>query len=435
MGKSIYLKFLRALDSKRAFIFLAVLFRLILELGYWAYVNPVHSYAGFSWEPNIVKYFESWCLFACLIVFLPYMFKKPSDFLMNILFFGLMAPLLAFYALADQIRSFLYIVILGYLIIAFIQKGRPLAKFNILQKGRVFAFVIICVGALGVTAWFIASGSFANFNLDLTQVYKYRRITGELIHIGPMGYINTWAWKVFGPTLLAIGLWQKKYWLVYLAIGLHVLWFGVSAHKSVLFYPVLIFFLWYWFRRSNSISFYPACLAAVVLLSLACFFLFNYNLPGSLFIRRVFFGPANNTFDYYEFFSKYPFVWWSNSSVSLGLIDSPYTVKPAELIGLWRGRESHVNNTFLSTGYMHAGILGIVIYGVLVGLLFRLIDSLATGDIPAWLAAAIIVVPSWSLLLSADLPASILTHGIGIGVVLLFLMRRTVRNQGGKNDL
>jgi hypothetical protein len=241
-----------------------------------------------------------------------------------------------------------------------------------------------------------------------------------------MGYINVWTWKVFGPALLTISLWRKKYWLAALVIGLHVYWFGVSAHKSVLFYPLLVIFIWFFFSHRSALIIVPLGAAGIVVASLLSFFILDYGLPASLFIRRVFYVIAKNTFDYYEFFSDHPRIWWSNSFFSLGLQNYPYDVSPAILIGQLRGTAAHINNSFLSTGYMHAGIYGIVLYGVFAGLLFRLIDSLATKGIPHWIVLGILVVPCQALLLSADLPTSLLTHGIGIGIFIIFLMRKSV---------
>jgi hypothetical protein len=415
---------LRAMASRGAFFVLGVFFRLSLEFGYWIFVNPIYSYAGFPWELTIIKYVESWFIFVFLVAFAPSKLSKPSDFFINVLLFGLMIPLLSFYGLADQSRQHLYIVILGYVLVAVFRSGRPL-RFPVLREGRIIAFLFVGAGVVGVSAWFVASGGISFFNLDLTQVYQYRRAAGAVISAGPMGYVNTWAWKVFGPVLLAIALWKKKYWMAIFVIGIHVFWFGVSAHKSVLFYPLLVVCIWFWFTRSNALGIVPLGSMMVILLTLLIFYLFDYILPASLFVRRVFYVIANNTFDYYEFFSNNPLVWWSNSSVSLGLLDYPYDIGPAKLIGRWRGTESHVNNTFLSTGFMHAGILGVVIYGILAGLLFRLIDSFATKGVPVWLVLAVLIVPSRSMLLSADLPTSLLTHGIGVGIIILFLVRRS----------
>ena len=98
-------------------------------------------------------------------------------------------------------------------------------------------------------------------------------------------------------------------------------------------------------------------------------------------------------------------------------------VPPAQLIGQHIGTDSHANNSFLSTGFAHAGIVGITIYSILVGLMFRLLDSVAVKGVPPWVAVAAVIVPSQALLVGADLPAAILTHGIGVSAVLLFLLR------------
>jgi len=82
-----------------------------------------------------------------------------------------------------------------------------------------------------------------------------------------------------------------------------------------------------------------------------------------------------------------------------------------------------VNNSFLSTGYMHAGLLGVVIYGVLVGLLFRVVDSLSHHGPPTWMCIAAVIVPMHSLLTSADFFTAMLTHGVGASLLLLFLAR------------
>lgn len=110
---------------------------------------------------------------------------------------------------------------------------------------------------------------------------------------------------------------------------------------------------------------------------------------------------------------------WS-SSITASFVDYPYELNPAKLIGSYLGTDSHANNSFLSTGYMHAGIPGVILYGILVGLLFRLIDSLSNKFVTPWVAVAVIIVPSQALLTSADLPTTLLTHGLGIALVILF---------------
>lgn len=399
----------------------AFFFRAVLEISYREFVNPIFAYSGFTLDVNTLKYLESWALYIALITAFPKRLNKPSDYLMVYLLFSFLAPLLVFYGLSNASREHLYIVLLAVLLMAFFRVGRPF-KLPLIQGGRTLAYLILGLGVVAVTSWMIQSGGLRFFNLDLSQVYEFRRDAGEVINQGVMGYLNTWATKVFGPMLLAIALWKKNYMLAASIIGLHVLWFGISSHKSVLFFPLLVIFTWVWFRYNKALALIPLGMAATVTVSLFVFLLFDYTFLGSLFIRRVFFVPPLLTFTYYEFFSENQFVYWSNS-ISSGYIQYPYDLNPAALIGAYRGTDSHANNSFLSTGYMHAGISGLILYGMLAGLLFRLIDSVSNKCVPPWVAVASIIVPSHSLLRSSDLPTALLTHGIGIAIVILFLLR------------
>jgi len=171
----------------------------------------------------------------------------------------------------------------------------------------------------------------------------------------------------------------------------------------------------------------PIIFATLVLLSFLLYLVIDDIWLGSLFIRRVFFVPPFLTFTYYEFFTLNEFVFWSSSITSL-FIDYPYELDPAKEIGVYMGAEGvHANASFLATGYMHAGIPGIIFYGIFVGLLFRLIDSLSVKGVPPWVGVASIIIPMQSLITSADLPTALLTHGVGLSIIILFLLRSAGR--------
>ncbi|MFO8084297.1 MAG: hypothetical protein R6U27_08270, partial [Desulfobacterales bacterium] len=309
-------KTFRFMEKKSVFVVVVIMFRLVLEAGYLLYVSPVYRYAGFILDFSSIKYFESWLIFVFLIYLAPYALKKPSDFFILMLFLGLIVPLLSLYAYANESRFTVYVVLLGYLLLNYIRKGRPLVNFRIVRDGVALALGLSMGGALLVSFWFIFSEAIAYFNLDLVKVYEFRDITGDVINVGPMGYINTWAVKVFGPFLLAFGLLRKNYKLAIFAIGLHVFWFGVTAHKAVLFYPLLIVFLWFYFQRTKALSLLPVSYFILIIVVLSIYLIIDYSLPASLFLRRVFYVIARNTFDYYIFFDSEPFVYWSNSITS-----------------------------------------------------------------------------------------------------------------------
>jgi hypothetical protein len=414
------------LEATHWFVLSAIVFRSLLEISYLGFVSPIYSYMGFILDIDPLKYIESWVIYAGMVFIFPKRLGKASDYLMVYLLFAFLAPLLVFYGLANTSREHAYIVLLGVFLILFFRGRRPL-RIPVLRDGKYIAYLLASLGVVVVTAWMIYSGGLKFFNLDFTRVYEFRREVGEVIRIGPMGYLVTWVTKVFGPVLLAIALWKKKYYIALMVCGLHVLWFGISSHKAVVFYPFLVTFIWMWFRNTKALAVVPVGMSLVIGFAYLLFILSSEVLAGSLLIRRVFFVPSNLTFAYYEFFSQNQFVFWSNSITS-AFVDYPYELHPAELIGRYIGTDAHANNSFLATGYMHAGITGIAAYGVLVGLLFRIIDSLAHKGVPPWVAIASIIVPSQSLLVGADLPTAMLTHGIGMSLIILFLLRSAARS-------
>jgi hypothetical protein len=409
------------LESKSWMIVCAVIFKIILGWSYSDFVAPVFSYSGLLYEFNVIKYFESWIIFFVFMYLSSSRLDRPSDYLINFLNFSFLVPLLVYYSYANAERLHLYFVIISISLMHIFRGGR-LFKFSFFENGEALATLILFSGILIVTVWMVYSGGLGFFNLDFAKVYDFRSGASDALNIGVMGYLNIWATKVFGPVLLAITLWRKKYVIAVQIFLLHIFWFGVSSHKSVLFYPFLVTFLWVWFRYSKALALVPLAMSIVVIISMYFYFCWDDVIWGSLFVRRIFFIPAQLTFTYYEFFSSNQFVFWSNSFLS-GFFDYPYDRNTALLIGDYMGGESSANNSFLSTGYMHAGIFGVIIYGVLVGLLFKIIDSIARDGIPAWVAVSCLIVPSQALITSADLPTALLTHGIGISLIILFLIR------------
>lgn len=421
-------RFIRLFEGRSALVFSAVLFRFALEVCYALFVSERFAYQGFSLDFSLIKYVESWLIYISVALTFPASLTKPSDYLMTFIGAGVLAPTLVQYAYSDQSRFALYCLLMGVLFIQIFRNGRAI-RLPVIRNSQLIGIYLLVAIAAAVSLWYVASGAVAQFNLDLTKVYDFRRPSLDVAGKGFLSYINIWASKVAGPVLLAYFLWKKMYAPAIVVIALHVFWFGVSAHKSILFYPILVLFVWFWFSRTKALSLVYFGMTAVVVTVFSIYVITGDVLLASLFVRRVFFVVANNAFAYYEFFGENALVYWSNAFTS-SLIDYPYHVSPAELIGQWRGTESHANNTFLATGYMHAGVFGVALYGFTAGLLFRLIDSIVQRGIPLWVGVAVIIVPSYALIVGADLPTALLTHGVGLCIFALYLIREPSRRVG-----
>lgn len=406
--------------QKLIFIFTSLIFWFLLDCGYRYFVVIKYEYAGFYLHFTI-KYLEAFAIFLFLIFCSPKILNRPSDFFIVIILFGFISPLLIFYGLSNQNRFYLYIVLIGYIVIDLTRKGKPL-KLQIISNTKDIIFYLIILGALFVSVWFIITAGFSNLNFNFNEVYKFRDETTIIVDVGFMSYLNIWAYKVFGPILLTISLWKKKYFWMIIIILLHLFWFGVSNHKIILFSPILIIFLYFLFSYNKSFLIIPLSLSLLISLCLLFFYLFEEVWMSNLIIRRSFFVPSFLTFTYYEFFSMHGFIYWSNSITSK-LINYPFQLDPPNLIGSYLGTQAHANNSFFATGYMHAGYLGVIFYSVITGFLFKIVDSISNKNLPVLFVVSSLIIPVYSLITSADLPTALLTHGIILSIVFLFFFR------------
>jgi hypothetical protein len=388
---------------------------------YIVFIHPIFAYMGFDLEVALATYFESWMLLLFPCVFMSTKLRKPSDFFILVLALGLIVPMTSLYGLSDKPRFVMYSVMLSFVLICMIRSGRTI-RVPIVRRGTFYALAVAVTFTIAVLTWLVVSGGFSFLNFSFYRVYELRGSVGELIGQGWFSYVNLWVFKVFNIFLFAYAL-HRKAWVAACAVfALQVIFFAISAHKAVLFYPLLILAVWFYLSRSRTLAIVPFGMFMVVVFSGLVWWIADLALFGSLFVRRVFFVTASNAYDYFDFFSANGFVFWSNSLTS-AFVEYPYHLSPPELIGEWRGRSGHVNNTFIANGYMHAGVLGLLLYCLILGFLFRIIDSLSAHGVATWMGLAVTVIPVWSLLLSADLPTALMTHGLVMAVLLLFLVR------------
>ncbi|WP_157092172.1 hypothetical protein [Thioalkalivibrio nitratireducens] len=415
-------KFQASLFSPFALLAFISLLKISLGYSYFVFVSETYWPLGFRWDPSAPKILESWVLLFALVRFSPNRLTRPSDYMIVSLICLSIIPLLSLYGLANHPRWPVYTVFVTILLILIFRRGRAI-RMPYFSSGRDLVLAITVLGSLITTAWMIVNGGLAYFNLDFSLVYEFRSDVRDQLYTHGFQYFILWATKVLGPALLAFALWQKWWWVAAAVVALHVLWFGISSHKAVLFFPFIILSVWVWVRSRPALSIIPLALLIIVVSSLVVFLAFDQIMPASVFVHRLFFIPANNTFLYFEFFSNNPKVFWSNSVLEL-FLNYPYADAPGRLIGEFGGSGAFANNSFLSTGYMHGGFGGMVLYGVLVGLLFRVFDSFQHNGMPLWMSVAVLAVPTQALLISDDLFSSMFSHGIGLALLLLLLMRR-----------
>lgn len=407
------------------FYMFLIIFRLVLDYSYFNFVHPVFSYEGYSLNFNWFNYAASWFFYIASFFLVRDRILVPSDYFFISAVLAIVAPLTSYFGLNDFSYFPVLLTLVSFFTIWFLLKTslvKPL-NFKIYDKGGKLAFNLSVVSVFILIFWYVLSGAAFYFNLDFSKVYEYRAVSSKLASVGPMAYFNGWVYNVFIVYAMAYTLLHKKYYLTAMFVIIQIFFYGVSAHKTVFFTPFLVLSIWWYFRRFRSVMFMVVSFGFLVTVSVFLYFYNNNIMFGSMFNRRVFFVPAKLTFDYFSFFEKNPKVFWSNSVLSW-LFDYPYPDRVTKMIGYDNDSDASANNGYISSGFSHAGILGVIIYSYMIAFLLKNIDYFAKFNIPLWFILCLIVTPMRSFLISSDLLTGLLTHGFLIAFILLLISRK-----------
>jgi hypothetical protein len=408
-------------SSKLVFVICILAFRLSLDLSYIYIISQHYGYLGYVYTPESFKIIESYLLLLVFAFIFSTKMKQPSHFFIVFLFTFIATPMLSLYSLRNESRMYLYMVLLS-LLVTLITTKLPRLKVNTIAFGRTLVIGTLILVTLALFVWIFCRGGFSYFNLNLRLVYDLRREVGSVVFPGFFGYLMTWFGKVFNPLLMAFFLWKRKYYIFFAFLLLQVVFFGVTAHKAMLFYPIIIIFVYIFADKKYFLKMIPLGLFLVVITTSLYYFLTGGLLPTSLFIRRLLYVTVSNHYTYYYFFKKFGHLYMAGSRF-MPFLEYPFDMPVQNIISMYLYGHSNtwINTGYLATSYMHFGFIGMLIYSFIVGLIFRLVDSLATLSLPLWLCVAVMVVPIFSLL-SADLATAMFTHGILLGLGMLWLM-------------
>lgn len=412
--------------NKFGFFVSVILFRGLLDFSYANYVSELFSYDGFFYEFNGWQYVLSWMLFLISLTMVSDRVLKVSHYFFATAILSVIAPLTSLYGL-DSERPLLPVVvsIIALFWVYFLSRLAVISFKGLppVRHGRQLAVSLSICFVLFLVVWFYASG--ARPNLDIAEVYDFRQANADLAAQGVFAYTNNWTYQIFSVYLMCMALYARRFWVFLLLFGVQVYFFAFAAHKTILFLPVLVLSVWLYFRRSDSLLMLPLVFIGFLLIAMVANAFWGDVWLISMVARRVFFVPADLAFTYFDFFSQHAHVYWSNSILSAfstypyGDVGIPY------VIGDFLGKpEMGANNGFVSSGYAHAGVLGVFVYATILGVLLRLLNDISSGFMPVWLAVAISIVPLRNLLISSDLFTVMLTHGFAVAICLMYLSRK-----------
>lgn len=399
-----------------------LIFKFLLDWSHTHFVSKYWSYSGFESDIDSLKLAESYFWVIALGSLIPAYAKRPSQFFCLLFAVTIIVPLLSLYAMQNEESTYLYMVLIGFGILLLFSYWNVDFAIPVLAEGRTLAWALVAGLTSYTYGWLIVHGGLSSLNFSLTEVYILREQNVEKFS-GLINYTATLQGKVVNAFLFAYFLWTRRWKSCLLVVAAQILLFGMVGHKSYLFNLLLVAFAYLCIDRSFT-QWALVFAASAMTLGFVAFFLWTENkLLASLFVRRVLFTTAENHYAYYYFFSERPPMLLSNSILS-GFMNYPYPLNPPRLISIFRygHAETHINTGFLATGFMHFHFVGILLYSCIVGILFKVIDTLSRHRLPMWFGIALTIISVWSLR-SGDLGVVLSTHGLGLAILILWFFQ------------
>ena len=416
------------LESRYAFVFWIIAFRLSLDFAYIVFLSPIYtnSFLSFPLAFEMGQFATSWIITLTLASLLKAELEKLSDYFTLLYYLTLIAPTCCIFGM-DSGRAIepLLAICVPFVLLYLILRSNFVKPFHIpeFRNSRATIIVISWVALIYFVGWAFISGAIFNMNFDPTQVYDFRLENSELIDHGILAYINIWVYKFFSIFLISFALIRKNYLMVLLLLLFQFFVYTITAHKIVIFLPLLAIGAWYFFERSKALAILPLMYTLIILSGILLYLVFDFTYVPSMMIRRPFFVGSGLTYEWIEFFQVNPHTYWSDTWTR-SFIEYPYDKSLPHVVGeSLLSDELAANNGLVSTGYAHAGYTGIFVYTLILGYCVKILDNITKAGIPLWFGIALTVGPLRTAINDADLLTTMISHGLLISMIILAMYR------------
>ncbi len=410
------------------FLVSVFVFRGVLDLCYFFYLSvsflddPVTPMPlNFNWA----RWLTSYLLVLPIAAIVPHDKANLSGiFYMAALAF-LYVPMASMAGMNDEKSLFSVLMVALAIVVTRIWIAAPIVTLP-LPDARTGVRLASALSAAMVgifVAWSIVSGASGSANLNIEDIYLHREDLSAVLDQGIMAYQNLWAQKVFNPFLIAIGLIYRKRWLVVACVLLQFYFFAVTQHRTHLFVPVLLLFVYVLYGRSLQISHIYGMISLALLALLLCNSLMDLDLLLAILIRRAFFVAASVTFDWIAYFDVNPHVYFADNLLR-SYVRNSYTGQnlPALMsVLVFSGGEFGFNVGMVGAGYAQLGLSGVLLYSSIIGGIVWLANGMVARGVPVFLAAAMLLEPMRTVWADSDLFTAILSHGVALGLILLWI--------------
>lgn len=403
-----------------AFVAFAYTFRTFLAEEY-AYQNYLYVSDPFRYQVSLVVVIVT-------SLFLAARRANAAGILLHVHFVLPILPMIVLYAVGGTNQYYFACSMAAFALLYAVSAIPISGSTHGILSARALMYLMLAL-ALAYVALIIAFGGLRFFNLDLYQVYDFRRDAADNLP-GAFSYLSPNISRIAIPVLVALGLYWRNLMLIFGGVALGLFIFATTAHKAPLFAPIAVIMIFLMTRRPEkapALIVGGAILAAVLTLAEPSLGIVDRDF-GSLIFRRTIFTPAQLNYAYFDFFVDHTKLFWTTTSLNIAGLPAPIDEPAPSVVGYeFFGTDVFANTGWLGAGYAHAGVAGMLLYATVIGLLMSMSNLLAKKTTVA-VAVSILLVPYMTMFTAADLPTMFLTHGL-LGILLIIAVLKPLANE------
>ncbi len=420
----------------------AVTYTVALIFIYTEVVSPNYSYWGFSNNSPPTIYLLLSCLVAIVpSIWMPVALQRPSQVVYWMLYVLVLVPASIVPIFSLQMEPGQVMMLELTLLAAFALLGLiyllptfRLPSIHLIYSRRYpqwLFWVIVAASGLLLYADVLSVYGF-NLNLvSLSDVYDVRAdYRASLGGSAFTAYAVQWLGNVIFPLLIARGLLTRNRLLVPIGFLGQLTLYSITGFKSILFSSALLLIVLFCFR-SRGRSFGPTVIwgsVALVIATTVVGALSGQLLITDLGVVRPILTPGLLTGFYFDFFSV-------NETVKLGhsifssFVTYPYNLTPQFLIGevYFGSAQTAANANVWADAFANFSYIGVIAFTIVLGFVLWGFDMLAK-DRDIRIIAMLMGVAGFTLA-NAGVFTSLLTHGIGLMFILLYLLPNESMNR------
>lgn len=422
----------RILVARASTVALAVLYAVILQIVYVKVVSPAFSYMGYTArELLLTQLLTVNALTVAPAFWMPIRLTRPSQLMLWIIYLvayvpGVLIPVYALDTPPERLLIFSLSLLASMAVFGLIY-ALPLLEVRTFFLNRALFWLAVATAGTAALLVVIQAFGLPKQLPQLDEIYEVREGYSMLISSGGrlINFSVALLANVLAPLLIAVGCISRRWWLFLAGVGVELMVFAITGFKSALLasFAIVIMFM---VVKTHGRRLGPVILlggSLLVLLSVLVDALISRMLFVSWLVRRFLVTPGLAAGRFFEYFSANEFALLGHSILS-PFVTTPYVLTPPYLVGkAYEGRLFSANANFWADGFANFGVVGIILATIVIALIAYLFDSIANRRSAAQrtIITLLLVLPAITFSNSAAL-TSLLTHGVGLLLLLVWLM-------------